>query len=161
MKPTTMATWAAIGALVATGSAAAQQQTAHQPDHRIVAPQDIRWAAGLPSLPRGSEVAVLYGNPAMEGPFAMRLRFPADYRIPAHSHPGAEVVTILSGTFGIGMGSGADKGKTQAIPAGGFVALPPNSPHFAFIEEPTVVQINSIGPWAVNYVNTNEDPRKQ
>jgi quercetin dioxygenase-like cupin family protein len=134
-------------------------QTSHTAG-TIVAPQEVRWAAAPPSVPKGAEVAVLYGDPGKEGPFAMRLRFPADYRLPPHTHPAPEVVTVISGTFRIGHGTQADKEKTQALPAGGFFAFPPGMAHYGFFDEPTVVQINSNGPWGITYVNPSDDPRK-
>jgi hypothetical protein len=30
--------------------------------------------------------------------------------------------------------------------------------HYAFTDEETVVQINSNGPWGINYVNPKDDP---
>jgi hypothetical protein len=160
MKPTTIAALAATSVFILAGTASAQ--TAHPAGHhQVVTPQDIRWSPGPASVPRGAEMAVLYGDPVKEGPFSMRLRLPANYRIPAHSHPVPEIVTILSGTFRLGAGSEADKEKTQALPAGSFFAVQPGSPHFVYIDEVTVVQINSNGPWGINYVNPSEDPRRQ
>jgi hypothetical protein len=66
------------------------------------------------------------------------------------------VVTVISGTFRIGMGDKADhKGKPLA--AGGFFAFLPGMTHFASTEGETVVQLNAIGPWSLNYVNPADD----
>ncbi|MDO9713348.1 cupin domain-containing protein [Paracraurococcus lichenis] len=110
----------------------------------VVTPQEVRWAAAPLSLPKGAEIAVLYGDPAKEGPFAMRLRLPANYSIPAHTHPGHEIATVISGTFLLGQGAQADKEKTQALPAGSLFAYPPGMEHYAFVNEPTVVQISTM-----------------
>ena len=130
-------------------------------DHKVLGPDDVTWSPGPASLPKGAEVAVLYGDPSKEGLFAMRLKFPKGYQIPPHSHPKPEVVTVLSGIFRIGMGETADPGKAQALPAGGFFAFPAGMTHFAAAEEDTVVQLNSTGPWGVNYVNPKDDPRQK
>jgi len=157
----TKATLAATAALVLAGTApSAGAQTAHT-SATIVTPQEVRWAAAPPSVPKGAEVAVLYGDPSKEGPFAMRLRFPANYRIAPHTHPAHEIVTVISGTFRLGHGTQADKEKTQALPAGSLFGFPPGSQHYAFIDEPTVVQITTTGPWGITYVNPADDPRKQ
>jgi quercetin dioxygenase-like cupin family protein len=129
-------------------------------DHRIVTPQEIRWSPGPPSLPKGAEYAVLFGDPSKEGLFAMRLKFPKGYRIPPHSHPKPEVVTVISGTFRIGMGEVPDPGKAQELPAGGLFAFPAGMAHYAAAEDDTIVQLNSTGPWGVNYVNPKDDPRQ-
>ncbi len=124
-----------------------------------VTPQEIVWEAGPPSLPPGAQRAVLYGDPGKAGPFALRLKFPDGYRVPPHTHPGTEVVTVISGVFKFGMGEKGDKAKTKDFPAGSFVVVEPGMAHYAFAGGETVVQINSIGPWAVNYVNPADDPR--
>ena len=103
---------------------------------------------------------MLYGDASKEGPFAMRLKMPSGYKIAPHSHPKPEVVTVISGTFRIGMGDKADPSKLKALPPGSFFAFPPGMTHFAEAEGETVVQLNSIGPWGLTYVNAQDDPRK-
>lgn len=159
----TKATLAATGVLILAGTAShlGAQTASHPTDHRIFTPQDIRWSAAPPALPKGAEVAVLYGDPGKEGPFAMRLKFPANYRIPPHTHPSHEIVTVISGTFRVGMGEAADRSKAQVLPAGSLFAYPPGTPHFAYVDEETVIQITTTGPWGLSYVNPNDDPRRQ
>jgi hypothetical protein len=94
-----------------------------------------------------------------EGLFAFRLKVPQGYHSAAHTHPKPEIVTVLSGTARLGMGTTADHDKAQALPAGSFFALSPGSEHYFFADEDTVVQINSTGPWGINYVNPKDDPR--
>ena len=76
-----------------------------------------------------------------------------------HTHPVDEVVTVISGTFSLGMGETADQSKAQALPAGSFFALPPDTAHYVFIDEETIIQISTIGPWGLKYVNPEDDPR--
>lgn len=130
-------------------------------DHKILGPNDVKWAPGPPSLSKGAEVAVLYGDPAKDGLFAMRLKLPKGFQIAPHSHPRPEVVTVISGTFRIGMGETADPSKATPLPAGGIFAFPPGMTHFASTDEETVIQLNSTGPWVVNYVNPKDDPRQK
>jgi quercetin dioxygenase-like cupin family protein len=129
--------------------------------HKVVSPQEIRWAPGPPSIPPGSEAAVLYGDPSKEGLFALRLKLPKGYRIPPHTHPKPEVVTVISGTFRLGMGETADESKAKPLPAGSFFALSPGMAHFAAADDDTVIQLNSTGPWSLTYVNPKDDPRKK
>ena len=147
----------AIGAVVLAGSIST---TVAQDAHTMVSPQDIQWGAAPPVLPPGAEAAVLFGDPGKEGLFALRVKFPAGYAIPPHTHPVDEVVTIVSGTFNLGMGETADQSATTPLPAGSFFALPPEMAHFAYVDEETVVQITTIGPWGLTYVNPEDDPRK-
>lgn len=157
MRTTTKALALAGAGAVLTALAIAAEQ--NDDGHKLLAPSEIAWGKGPASLPPGAEAAVLYGDPTKEGLFAMRLKLPKGYRIAPHTHPKPEIVTVISGTFRLGMGPSADLGKAKPIPAGGFIALSPGTAHFAAVEEDTVVQLNSTGPWAVNYVNPADDPR--
>lgn len=127
----------------------------------VLAPEAIAWAPGPASLPEGAEAAVLYGDPGQEGMFALRLKVPAGYHIPPHTHPRPEVVTVLSGAVKLGMGETADPEKAELLPAGSFFALEPATAHYVYTDEETVVQLNSVGPWALEYVNPADDPRQQ
>ena len=129
--------------------------------HTIVPPQEIKWAPAPDVLPPGAKAAVLFGDPDKEGLFVLRLRFPAGYRVAPHTHPVYEVVTVISGTFYKGMGETADPRKAQALPAGSFFALPPNTAHYVFMEEETVIQISTNGPWGLTYINPKDDPRQK
>lgn len=128
--------------------------------HKIVAPDAVKWGPGPAVLPAGVETAVLYGDPTKDGPFAMRAKFPAGYSIPPHTHPKLEAVTVISGVFKLGLGETADAAKATPLPAGGFSALEPGTAHFVYVDEETVIQVNSIGPWGLDYVNPDDDPRK-
>jgi quercetin dioxygenase-like cupin family protein len=86
---------------------------------------------------------------------------PKGYAIAPHSHPKPEVVTVISGTFRLGMGETADQAKAQAFQTGGFIALEPDMVHYAFTDEETVIQLNSVGPWSLTYVNPEDDPRNK
>ena len=148
-----------IGIVVLAGAAsAATAQTADA--HKIVSPQDIKWGPAPASLPSGAELAVLYGDPSKEGEFAMRLKGAKGYHIAPHTHPKPEIVTVISGTVCLGMGETADHGKAQQLPVTSFFALSPGMAHYIFFDEDTVVQINTSGPWGLNYVNPKDDPRK-
>jgi quercetin dioxygenase-like cupin family protein len=129
-------------------------------DHNVLAPNDVKWAAGPPSIPKGAQAAVLYGDPSKDGLFALRLKFPAGYHIPPHTHPKPEIVTVLSGTLYFGEGATADKAKAKELPAGSFFSMPPGMAHYVYTDQETVVQLNTVGPWGLTYVNEKDDPRK-
>lgn len=54
--------------------------------HKVILPQAIKWEAAPGSLPAGSQLAVLDGDPTREGVFTMRIKTPKSYRIPPHTH---------------------------------------------------------------------------
>jgi anti-sigma factor ChrR (cupin superfamily) len=60
------------------------------------------------------QLAVIYGDPYGSGEYVVQEKMPAGYAFPAHNHPGTENVTIISGTFNIGMGDKLDKKHAQS-----------------------------------------------
>jgi hypothetical protein len=130
-----------------------------QSPHVLVPAADVQWGPAPPALPAGAEIAVLEGNPSEKGPVTLRLRFPANYNIPAHWHSMAERVTVLSGAFHVGMGDTLDRAGSQTLQPGGFVSLPARMHHFGWTDTPTVVQINLEGPFDIFYVNPADNPQ--
>lgn len=130
-----------------------------QSGHLVVPADQVRWASAPPVLPAGAELAVLEGNPAESGPVTMRLRMPAGYEIPAHWHSMVERVTVLSGSFHVGMGDKLDRTASQTLEPGGFVSLPAKMHHFAWTSGPTTVQISLQGPFDLYYVNPSDNPQ--
>jgi anti-sigma factor ChrR (cupin superfamily) len=121
----------------------------------------IKWEPAPPVLPKGAEFAVLSGDPAKDGPYVVRLKMPTGYRIPAHNHPTAELVTVITGKFHIGMGDKFDAKKGVRLTAGGYAEAPAGMNHYAWATGPTVVQVHGQGPFAITYVNPADDPSKK
>ncbi len=130
------------------------------PAHPIMHPVDaIPWKKNPPTLPPGVEVALLEGILEEPGFLAMRLKMPDGYVLPPHWHPHVERVTVISGTLRLGRGEEVDREKTHELPAGSYSSMPPETPHFGIAVGDTIVQLNAVGPWEINYVNSGDDPR--
>jgi quercetin dioxygenase-like cupin family protein len=129
--------------------------------HTMIAPNDVKWGPAPPSLPAGAQLAVLSGDPTKAGPFTIRLKAPDGYKIMPHWHPTDENVTVLEGTFVMGIGEKFDEAAAHEMTAGSFITMPKGTRHYALAKGETVVQVHSVGPFVVNYVNPNDDPRKQ
>jgi hypothetical protein len=130
-------------------------------EFRLFPVDKMEWKEGPPSLPPGAKIAVLEGDPSKEGPFVFRIKAPDGYRIPPHTHPKTERVTVISGTFNIGMGEKFDAEMTKPMPAGTYGYWETGMKHFVWIKGETVVQFHGIGPWKIEYVNPNDDPRNK
>jgi len=124
-------------------------------------PSEVAWKPGPPSLPPGAKMAVLEGDPAKEGFFTMRVLMPDGYRVAPHWHPKVERLTIISGTLNLGTGDRFDAAATKALPPGTYSSMPPKMTHFAWMTGETVLQLSSIGPWQVIYVDPADDPRNE
>ena len=144
------------------GTAAAQGSPTQGSEHAVlILPDQVSWKPAPPTLPAGAQAAVLEGNPKEAGPFTMRISFPDGYRLPPHYHPAAERVTVVKGTFQLGMGDKFDQSALTSLPAGSYVSMKPEIHHFAQAKGSTVVQINGVGPWKLVYVNPADDPTKK
>jgi quercetin dioxygenase-like cupin family protein len=139
---------------LATGANARAQH-----EHVFQNRQDVKWEDAPPMLPPGAKVAVLQGDPREKGLFSIRAMLPANYKIPAHSHPTDEHVVVLSGALYMGMGDKLNTETGKALQPGGFALIPAKKHHFAYAKAPTMILVYGMGPFEFNYVNPADDPR--
>ena len=130
-------------------------------DQMAVQPNALKWGPAPPGLPPGAQVAVVTGDPGKDGPYVIRAKMPSGYKIPPHFHPTAENVTVLSGTFHIGMGDTFDSKKGEALKTGGFFTADKGMHHYGWTSGVTVIQVHGMGPFAITYVNPSDDPRNK
>jgi anti-sigma factor ChrR (cupin superfamily) len=119
---------------------------------------DLKWGPAPAVLPKGAEATVISGDPFSDGPYVLRLKMPEGYKVPAHHHPTAEYVTVLSGNFHLGMGDKLDESKGMELTAGGYGEAPAMMNHYAWASSPVVIQVHGQGPFAITYVNPADDP---
>ena len=129
------------------------------PPQNVFSPDQIKFGPVPPVLPSGAQLAVLEGDPAgSSGDFTIRLKMPDGYRIAPHWHPKRENVTVISGSFKVGMGDSFDASKMNAFPAGSFAYMEPSMHHYGMAVGETVVQVHGVAPFQINYVNPGDDP---
>ena len=156
-----LSTWSlvALGVVCATTIVAfAQTGTPHV----ISAVPEAKFGPAPPMLPPGAQLAVLSGNPMGTGAYAVRLRFPANYAIPAHSHPTDENVVVTSGSVTFGMGDKLSKtaAGNKTLDVGGYALMPTSMNHYAFAgEKGADIVLYGQGPVEFKYVNPADDPR--
>jgi len=147
-------------AILGGGSLATLKAQNHA--HVIQGIKDAQWGPAPPLVPPGAQIAVLSGDPTKAAPYSVRLKFPADYAIPAHSHPTDENVVVVSGALTFGMGTTLTKGAAanQTLSAGGYALMPANMNHFAYTTaRETTIVLYGQGPVEFKYVNPSDDPR--
>jgi ketosteroid isomerase-like protein len=120
----------------------------------------VKWMDAPSFLPKGAKLAVLVGDPSKPEPFTVRLQMPDGYKIPPHTHPTDEHVTVMSGTFRAAMGSKWDDQALGDFAPGSYANMAASMPHYAAAKGTTVVQVHGVGPFVVNYVNPADDPSK-
>lgn len=109
----------------------------------------------------GVQIAVLSGDPTKSVAYTVRRKFPANYAIPAHSHPTDEKVVVTSGALSFGVGDKLVKGGTdnKTLSSGGYALMPANMNHFAYTTQETTVILFGTGPVEFKFVNAADDPR--
>jgi hypothetical protein len=129
--------------------------------HISVLPSDFKWAPA-PSVGPGAQIAVIEGDLKAAAPFTFRVKIPANFKIGVHTHPVVERVTVISGSFYLGIGDKFEPAKARAYTPGGVAIMPPGMPMYAYTaKEEAVIQIHGTGPWGINFLNPADNPMKK
>lgn len=126
--------------------------------HVMINPMELKWGDPPAVLGKGAKLAVLSGDPGAAGPYTIRLKLPAGYKISPHWHPTDENVTVIAGTFSLGQGEKFDRASMKTLTAGGYALLPAEMRHFAWTKGGATIQVHGMGPFVLNYVNPADDP---
>jgi len=145
----------AAGALAFVIFCAAAQQYAmaregagHQ-EHTMVSAESVKYGP----VNAGISSAVLSGSPATDGsPFVVRIKMADGAKVPPHWHPIDEHLTVVSGTFHMGIGETFDESAAKAMTVGSYGMMPKDVRHFAWATGETVVQVHGIGPFKTFFV---------
>lgn len=121
----------------------------------------LTWGPAPAVFPAGAKLAVLQGDPSGSAMFTIRLDLPDGFVLPSHFHPTDEHVTVIEGTFLVGMGDTPDFAKAKALAPGAFITAGANMHHYAKAKGHTVVQVSAMGPFALTYVNPADDPTRK
>lgn len=149
-----------VGCSVAQGEPPSDASLAKSPAPALAAdaPKPLRVHAktlqfhAAPNLPKGTEIAVLEGDPARAGIFTIRLKAKPGFLLPPHTHPADERVTVIAGSLTVGLGTDASKREGAKFVAGDFYINPPGFAHYVFSDEGAIIQITGVGPWKVEPV---------
>jgi quercetin dioxygenase-like cupin family protein len=154
---TNLARLSVLGVLCVFGTLPAQAQHAAA-GHQMTSPAELKWS-DVAAMP-GAQIAVIQEPMNEAVPFVARIKFPANTKMPPHSHSAIEHATVLSGALNMGVGDKLDPSKTRALGPGSVSIMQPGTNHFAWFGDETVLQLHGTGPWTVTYVNATDDTRK-
>jgi hypothetical protein len=154
-----LALFAGLSGISQPGKVLAESPSAEK---NAFTPDAVQYGPAPVFLAPGAQLAVLEGNPmASSGDYTVRVKMPSGYRIAPHWHPKRENVTVISGTFKVGMGDRFDESSMMSFPAGSFAYLDPDMHHYAMASGEVVVQIHGTSPVQFNYVNAEDDPSRK
>lgn len=129
---------------ISAGSAAEHKKKAASSKTIILTPDELQWKEG--PMP-GVQMAVVDGDPHKKGFFVLRLKLPAGTKIPPHMHGNVERVTVISGKLNLALGDKPENPKV--LPAGSYFSISPHTVHNAWVDEETILQIATMGPWTM------------
>lgn len=150
-----------ITALIVAATLVAQASAVAAVTPFVRSAKEVKWGAPPPVFPPGAKFAVIAGDPAATGLVTVRLEMPAGYKIPPHFHPTDEHVTVLKGSFSLGMGESIDKAHALTLSTGGYGVAMANMHHYAYTTNGATIQVHMQGPFAMTYVNPADDPSKK
>jgi quercetin dioxygenase-like cupin family protein len=143
-----------VVAAVVLGAGALAMTWASQNKKEIVGitAEQIRWFTP-PYYKDGRLRAQLFGDSSQGGAWVDRVKIPAAMRVPAHTHPQDELVTVIEGTWYVGEGERFDPAKLKGYPAGSFIVIPAGTPHFVATKDgPVVIQLSGTEKFRTDYL---------
>ena len=147
----------AVAAVVWLGISFAVPASMAQDAMKVIKADELVWTEH--PIFKGAQTVILFGDPTKAETIVQRVKLPPHYKVPAHTHPYAEMVTVISGTYWNSMGD--DKEGVALKPGSAFV-LPANHVHHTWAgDEEVIVQVTFTGPGGVTFVNPDDDPRKE
>jgi quercetin dioxygenase-like cupin family protein len=150
----------AISGLLFALTAVAADEVYRGDGHMMMTADELSWGP-VASMGQGAEIAFIEGKVSESEPFTFRLRLEDGYRILPHVHPAYERVTVLQGTLHFAHGERFDKDRTSALTVGSVAIMPPGDPMFGYAEGETIIQVHGTGPWGIEYINPEDDPRNR
>lgn len=146
--------------LLCAGAAADQQLLMNGND--TIASPGLAWVAPT-SVPPGAQMVLLYGSPDKTGPYIIRVKLPAGYKMPPHRHQDARAVTVLQGNYWPAVGDSFDQAKLKKFGPRDHYTIDAGVSHFAWAETDVIFQEMGTGPVSspLEYVNPAGDPRKE
>jgi hypothetical protein len=108
----------------------------------ITLPAEIKWNKG-----RGSEQAILAGDPSKPGIYVMLQKWLPHNNSRPHFHPNDRYITVISGTWWVNTGAKYDPDGMKPVPAGSYVKHTGKEIHYdGAKDEACVLEIVGMGP---------------
>jgi hypothetical protein len=108
----------------------------------------------LTKMPSEQWVERVSGDPGKAGaPFVIRIHNDAGYIVLPHVHPIDENITVVKGSWWLGMGQRFSRSALEPLELGAFGSVPKNMAHFVWSKTETIIQVHGIGPFSSTLVD--------
>jgi len=109
----------------------------------------------LTKIPSDQWIETVSGDMDKPGlPFVIRIHHDAGYVVLPHTHPEDENITVLKGSWALGMGARVQMSELEPMELGAFGFVPKKMAHFGYAKVETILQVHGIGP----FINVPIDP---
>ncbi len=140
--------------LIALSPGIVRAQTKPPADVIALHPEQLEWQ----QTEEGYAMTVLYGDPSGEGHYAIRFMLPPKWEGRPHTHGGAEIVTVHSGTLQLAYGEDLSREAAKAFGPGSFIVLPAGTRMRGFTgDEDVIVDVQGQGPFTIQYLDEEGD----
>ena len=110
----------------------------------------------MSTFSRDHRFVTVSGDPTKSGVlYVIRIHSEAGYIIMPHTHPEDEHITVLKGTWALGMGNRFNPNALETMEMGGYGLVGKEMSHFAYSKTDGVVQVHGIGPFTTTWVTPN------
>jgi len=107
----------------------------------------------LQSFPRDHRFATISGDPTKSGAlYLIRIHSEMGYIIMPHIHPEDEHITVLKGSWALGMGDRFNPGVLETMEVGTYGLVAKKMAHFGFSRTEAIVQVHGIGPFTTTWI---------
>jgi quercetin dioxygenase-like cupin family protein len=120
-----------------------------------IKPEEVVWKDEPDGL--GVQRAVIQGDPAKEGIYVIRVKFPPHVMSNNHRHREDRHAVVLKGTWWTGTGDTFAPDKTVPLKAGSYMMHPHGESHFdGAKDEEVIIQLIGYGPSETNRLREKE-----
>jgi hypothetical protein len=116
-------------------------------DPKVIAytlPENIKW---VDNAARTNQTAIIYGDPAKPGPYAMLLKWKAGNMSRPHFHQNDRFFVVVRGTWWVGTGPKYDPASTVPMPAGTLITHFARGIHYDGAKDADVIiSLHGVGP---------------
>lgn len=119
-----------------------------------LAPQPVpSHVVPLKEFPRNQRFATVSGDPTKPGAlYVIRIHSEEGYIVMPHTHPEDEHITVVKGSWALGMGDRFNPDALETMDVGTYGSVPKKMAHFAFSRTEAIVQVHGIGPFTTTWV---------
>jgi hypothetical protein len=107
----------------------------------------------LKKFPRDHRFETVSGDPTKSGAlYVIRIHSEVGYIIMPHTHPEDENITVVKGSWALGMGDRFNPDALETMEVGTYGLVAKRMAHFGFSRTEAIVQVHGMGPFTTTWI---------